>query len=42
MAKHTARPDEPDIIHDSDAPTTSPTEYRRVALATMVGTTIEW
>jgi MFS family permease len=33
---------EPDIIHDSPAPTTSAEEYRRVALATGVGTMIEW
>ncbi len=33
---------EPDIIHDSAAPTTSAEEYRRVALATGVGTMIEW
>lgn len=28
--------------HAADDPSTSPTEYRRVAYATMVGTTIEW
>lgn len=33
---------EPDIIHDSPAPTTSAEEYRRVAMATGVGTMIEW
>ncbi len=33
---------EPDIYHDDSKPSTSPTEYRRVAMATMVGTTIEW
>lgn len=37
-----AGPVEPDIYHDADAPTTSPSEYRRVAMATMIGTTIEW
>lgn len=35
-------PVEPDIIRDVDAPTTSAAEYRRVAMATMIGTTIEW
>ncbi|GMA41121.1 MFS transporter [Mobilicoccus caccae] len=33
---------EPDIYLDANAPTTSPSEYRRVAMATMIGTTIEW
>lgn len=33
---------EPDIYHDSPAPSTDPSEYRRVAFATMIGTTIEW
>lgn len=33
---------EPDIVRDVDAPTTSAAEYRRVAMATMIGTTIEW
>ena len=34
--------DRPDIIVDTAAPVTPSTEYRRVALATMVGTTVEW
>ena len=33
---------EPDIIRDVAAPTTSTAEYRRVSIATMFGTTIEW
>lgn len=32
----------PDIIHDDAKPSIPTTEYRRVALATAVGTTIEW
>ncbi len=32
----------PDIYHDDSKPTTGAAEYRRVAMATMVGTTIEW
>ena len=32
----------PDIIHDDAQPAIPTTEYRRVALATAVGTTIEW
>ncbi len=32
----------PDIIRESTAPVTPTVEYRRVALATAVGTTIEW
>ncbi|HYO85299.1 MAG TPA: MFS transporter [Dermatophilaceae bacterium] len=33
---------DPDIFHDDSKPTTSAAEYRRVAMATMIGTTIEW
>ncbi|MGB8380759.1 MAG: MFS transporter [Dermatophilaceae bacterium] len=32
----------PDVYVDTAGPVTPPTEYRRVAMATMVGTTIEW
>ncbi len=32
----------PDIIPDVKGPSTSTSEYRRVAIATMFGTTIEW
>ncbi|PID97033.1 MAG: MFS transporter [Actinomycetales bacterium] len=33
---------EPDIYHDSPGKTTSTAEYRRVAMATGIGTMIEW
>ncbi|WP_168583002.1 MFS transporter [Gephyromycinifex aptenodytis] len=42
MSSLPTSPDEPYIVVDVDAPVTSPSEYRRVAMATMVGTTIEW
>jgi MFS family permease len=32
----------PDVYIDTAGPVTPPSEYRRVAMATMVGTTIEW
>lgn len=32
----------PDIVHDDAVPSIPTVEYKRVALATMVGTTIEW
>lgn len=39
---HHAELGDPDIYHDVPAPTTSAEEYRRVSIATMFGTTIEW
>ncbi len=43
MEEASAPADErPDIVVDTAGPITPPTEYRRVAMATMVGTTIEW
>ncbi|WP_082043635.1 MFS transporter [Mobilicoccus massiliensis] len=43
MSRSQIPDDRPDVYHDeSGAPLTSPEEYRRVAYATMVGTTIEW
>lgn len=39
---HHAELGDPDIYRDVPAPTTSTSEYRRVSIATMFGTTIEW